>query len=334
MRPAEISDQDVIQAGQELIAAGRRVNAYALRTKTGGGNPQRLVKVWEEHLVGHVAAPVAPIISELPLEMAEELAAVTKALGERMAALASSLNQQAVQAAERRVQQLQRLADEQSAQDKAELADASVLVNDLQAKLSQAETDLEANQKTLADAQALLEGQTGEVKQLGEQLATQAAQSQQDRLGHADELARLNTLLEDERREHQDAVEMQRDELLEQGKNASDAREVMAKEVATAKAEAAAARQVLSQQEASMQERLQAVETKSDQASQATSDAREKAARLEGQVETLQAQVSELMRVIANRLAVQDAKDGIAANTNQANTTPLMPENKSPTLPS
>lgn len=334
MRNPEIPDQDVIQAGQALLAAGRLVNAYALRTKTGGGNPQRLLKVWEEHLNGQAPAPLAPVATELPLEMAEELAAVTKALGERIAALATSLNNKAVQAAERRVHQIQRSADEQSGKDKAELADAAVVVNELQTKLSQAETDHEALQKALADIQALLEVQAGELVQLGDRLAAKERESQAAGLAHAAQLDGLNKLLQDERSSHQDAVKMQRDELLEQSKNASDARDALNKEVAISKADAAVARQALTQQEASAQKRLEAAETKLGNAGQAASTAREDAARLGGQVQALQAQVTELMRVIATRLAVQDSKEGMAASSVQVETTRLMPDSGSPVLQS
>ena len=334
MRPPEISDQDIIQAGQQVLAAGRPVNGFALRSKTGGGKPERLMKVWEEHLSGQTAAPLKPATTELPLEMAEELTAVTKALDERLAALAISLNNKAVQAAERRVHQIQRSADEQSGKDQAALADASVVVDDLQAKLSQAETEAEALQKQLADAQALIEARTGELTQMGERLAAQERQSQQADLEHAAELARLNKMLEDERQSHEDAVELQRGELLEQADKATRAREALSKEVAAAKADAATAKQAQSQQKASDQERLDAAETERAQASEAASAAREQAARLGGQAETLQAQVTELMRVIATRLAVQDAKEGIVAGTVQAETARMIPDSGSPVLQS
>lgn len=334
MRPAEITDQDIIQAGQQILAAGRPVNGFALRSKTGGGKAERLMKVWETHLSGQTVLPASLPAAELPLEMAEELAVVTKALGERMAALAISLNNQAVQAAERRVHQVQRSADEQSGKDKAELADASLLVDELQAKLSQAETEAEALQQQLADAQALTEARTGELAQAGERLAAQERQSQQASLEYAAELARLTKLLEDERKDHEDAVELQRGELLEQAGKATHVRETLTKELATAKADAEAARHALSQQKASDQKRLDAAETERAKASEAASAAREQAARLGGQAETLQAQVTDLMRVIATRLAAQDAKDGTVAGIVQAETTRTIPDSGSPVLQS
>ena len=100
------------------------------------------------------------------MAMAEELAGVTKTLGERLAALAISLNNQAVQTAERRVHQIQRSADEQSVKDKAALADAATVVDELQAKMSNSETKAEALAQQLAEAQALAEARTGELAQV------------------------------------------------------------------------------------------------------------------------------------------------------------------------
>ena len=334
MRPPEITDQDIIQAGQAILATGRPVNGFALRSKTGGGKPERLMKVWETHLSGQTVLPASLPTAELPLEMAEELAGVTKMLGERLAALAISLNNQAVQAAERRVHQIQRSADEQSVKDKAALADAATVVDELQTKLSNSETKAEALEQQLAEAQALTEARTGELAQVSERLAEQERQSQQASLEYATELARLNGLLENERQSHEEAVAQQRAELREQEENATLARDALSKEVATAKADAAAAKQALSQQKANDQERLDAAEMKLGEAGEVASAAREQAARLGGQAETLQLQVTELMRVIATRLAVQDAKEGIVGGTAQAGTTPMAPDSVSPVLQS
>ena len=334
MRPPEITDHDIIQAGQQILAAGRPVNGCALRNLTEGGKPERLMKVWETYLSGQAALPTSLPTAELPLQMAEELAVVTKALGERIGALAISLNNQAIQAAERRVHQIQRAADEQSAKDKAALADAATVVDVLQAKLGQAESEAEALQTQLAEAQALSEARTGEVAQAGERLAAQERQSQQASLEYAAELARLNKMLEDERQSHTDAVELQRAELLEQDQTATRVREVRNKELATAKADATAAKQAQSQQKASDQERLDAAETARAKASEAASVAREQAARLDGQAAALQAHVDKLMQVIDHRLAAQDAKDPLVAATLQAETARMIPDSGSPVLQS
>ena len=99
MRPAEFAPEAIIQAGQELQATGRNITGFALRQKVGGGNPTRLKQVWDEHINSQTTAKAEPV-AELPVEVAEEVASVTKALTERLAALAVELNDKAVKAAE------------------------------------------------------------------------------------------------------------------------------------------------------------------------------------------------------------------------------------------
>lgn len=317
MRPPEISDQDIIQAGQQVLAAGRTVNGFALRTLTGGGNPGRLMKVWEAHLSGQASFAESLPAAELPLQMAEELAEVTKVLSERLTGLVVSLNNQAGQAAERRVHQAQRAANEQGAKDGAALADASVLVDALQARLGQAQTDAEALQAQLAEAQALTGARISELALASERLGALERQSQQAGVEHAAELARLNQLLENECQSHQDAVELQRIELLEQADKAAHAHGGLSKELASAKADAQAARQAQNQQQASDKERFEAAEAERAKANEAAIEARGAAARLDGQVVALNAHVHALVRVIGSRLAAQDAKDIFVAPTPQ-----------------
>ena len=90
MRPAEFTPEQIIDAGQELQAAGRNITGFALRQKVGGGNPSRLKQVWDEHVSSQAVTKAEPV-AELPVEVAEEVAAVTKALTERLAALAVEL---------------------------------------------------------------------------------------------------------------------------------------------------------------------------------------------------------------------------------------------------
>ena len=86
MRPAEFSPEEIVAAGEALVAACRNVTGFALRQKVGGGNPSRLKQVWDEHLASQSVTKAEPV-AELPVEVAEEVASVTKALTERLAAL-------------------------------------------------------------------------------------------------------------------------------------------------------------------------------------------------------------------------------------------------------
>ena len=66
-------------------------------------------QVWDEHLASNSVTQAQPV-AELPIEVAEEVVNVTKALAERIAALAVELNDKAVKAAERRVAEVLRTA--------------------------------------------------------------------------------------------------------------------------------------------------------------------------------------------------------------------------------
>ncbi|WP_219096193.1 DNA-binding protein [Pseudomonas sp. UMAB-40] len=58
MRPVEVTEVQIIAAGRQLIEEGRAVTANSLRRRIGGGNPRRLLIVWERAATG-VAPPGA-----------------------------------------------------------------------------------------------------------------------------------------------------------------------------------------------------------------------------------------------------------------------------------
>ncbi|HID4136420.1 TPA: DNA-binding protein, partial [Escherichia coli] len=102
MRPATFEPQQIIEAGLALQAEGRNITGFALRNRVGGGNPGRLKQVWDEYLSSQTEVTTEPV-AELPVEVAEEVKAVSSALAERISQLATELNDKAVRAAERRV---------------------------------------------------------------------------------------------------------------------------------------------------------------------------------------------------------------------------------------
>nr|MBP8151374.1 DNA-binding protein [Xylophilus sp.] len=105
MRPVEFSDEAIIQAGQALRQAGRNITGFALRQKIGGGSPTRLRQVWDDHLSSLTETPIQPV-AELPTELAQAVASLTQTVNERIMALVVELNQQAIQSADGRVQEV------------------------------------------------------------------------------------------------------------------------------------------------------------------------------------------------------------------------------------
>ena len=167
MRPAEFTRESIVEAGQALQTAGRNITGFALRQRVGGGNPSRLKQVWDEHTSSQAVAKAEPV-AELPLEVAEEVATVAKALTERLNSLAVDLNNKAIKAAERRMSEVIRTAGEQREQADRELADASQTVDDLESKLDEAQTRHQQETKELR----------GDLDQVRAELATAVAKAE------------------------------------------------------------------------------------------------------------------------------------------------------------
>jgi len=215
MRPAEFTTDEIIAAGEALQAAGRNVTGFALRQKIGGGNPNRLKQVWDEHLASKTAAQAEPV-AELPVEVAEEVGTVTKALTERISALAVELNDKAVKAAERRVGEIVRAAGEQREQAERELVDAAQTVDELEARLDETKNQAETLEKRLADTLATSQAQAVELAQLRERLAAAEQSAKASSEQHTADVVRLNAAFDVERERHLQEIEQQHTELAEQ----------------------------------------------------------------------------------------------------------------------
>jgi len=195
MRPAEFPAETIIQAGKELLAAGRPITGFALRTKVGGGNAARLKQVWDEHI--SQAVTHTETVAELPPEVADEVAGVSKELTGRLAALAVELNDRAVKAADRRVAEVVRSAGEQREQAERELADAAVTVDDLETRLDAAGAEGAQLQKEVVELAASNQTQAVELAQLRERLASVEQQAQVAGEQHAATAADLRGQLDD-----------------------------------------------------------------------------------------------------------------------------------------
>ena len=143
---------------------------FCLASESRGGNPSRLKPVWDEHQSSQVKTEAEPVV-ELPIEVAEVVASISKALTERIAALAVELNDKAVTAAERKVHEVVHSAGEQRAQAERELADAAETVDDIETKLDETHANAEGLQTKLADVQAAKQALDVEISQVRERLA-------------------------------------------------------------------------------------------------------------------------------------------------------------------
>ncbi len=205
MRPVEFTPEEIVKAGQELRAAGRNITGFALRQKIGGGHPSRLKQVWDEYLNSQVAVKADPF-AELPVEVAEEVAAVNKALAERLMAMAVEVNNKAVKAAERHVAEIIRSTGEHREQAERELADASQTVEDLETRLDEAKANAEELGNSLAEIRNDHQVQAVKLAQVSERLVLieeernryeqQAEQMRTERDTAREDAARLRGLVE------------------------------------------------------------------------------------------------------------------------------------------
>lgn len=290
MRPAEYSDEQILEAAQKLIETGRRVTGFALRERVGGGNPTRLKQVYDEHIARQASAANEPVI-DLPVEVAEEIARVSKTLTDQLLSLATSLNDKAVKAAERRVAEVVRSAGDQREQAERELADAAATVEELDAALDQARSEREELELALEAAHQQNHAQAIEIAQLNERLAAQARQLAAVQEQHQVELAtanerasRLASELDQTRQQHAEVVDGLR------------------QEVADLKAQGAATETSFAEQKKRMAtethrcgEMLIAAQSARDAAVKETREAREALARQTGKLEALEAQNKSLV---------------------------------------
>jgi chromosome segregation ATPase len=202
MRPVTFTHDDIIEAGKALLAEGRNITGFALRKKVGGGDANRLRLVWDEYHAGQSVVEHEPV-AELPVEVAEEMKAVSVALTERIAQLTLELNDKAVKASERRVAEVTRAAGEQTAQAERELADAAQTVDDLEEALDTLRDEHSTTLLALNESRSKEQSQAIELAQLRERLAaTEKQLAEADRAGkaaaeqHRQEQAGLQTRLD------------------------------------------------------------------------------------------------------------------------------------------
>ncbi|EAC1188093.1 DNA-binding protein [Salmonella enterica subsp. enterica] len=171
MRPATFEPEEIIAAGKALQEEGVvNITGFALRKRVGGGDPSRLRQVWDGYLAGQKSVEPEPL-ADLPPELADAVKAVTATLTGHVVQLLRELNGRAVRAAECRVDDITRTAEEQKAQAERELADAVQAVDDLEQKLDAVTTDLRKTLELLDGSREREQTYLVELAQVRERLA-------------------------------------------------------------------------------------------------------------------------------------------------------------------
>ncbi|EBR8572902.1 hypothetical protein DOV67_15210 [Salmonella enterica subsp. enterica serovar Java] len=171
MRPATFEPEEIIAAGKALQAEGVfNITGFALRKRVGGGDPSRLRQVWDGYLAGQTSVEPEPL-ADLPPELADAVKTVTATLTGHVVQLLRELNDRAVRAAECRVDDITRTAEEQKALAERELADAVQTVDDLEQKLDATTADLRKTLELLDGSREREQTYLVELAQVRERLA-------------------------------------------------------------------------------------------------------------------------------------------------------------------
>jgi chromosome segregation ATPase len=132
MRPADSTDEKIIEAGKRIQDQDRTVTGYGLRSELGGGDQKRLISVWRNFTAQDVVKAMPE--TELPAELEESLNSVSQTLDNHLRSMTVSIHQVATKVAQRQVTEITRQFKELEEQTEAELKDAGVSINKLESE--------------------------------------------------------------------------------------------------------------------------------------------------------------------------------------------------------
>lgn len=168
MRPAEYTDEAIIEAGKSIQATGKNVTKFGLAALVGGGDPRRLLAVWQAHEVQ--LTEVTQKIQELPASIARDLDSGFTAIATHLRSIAISLQRNAIEAAELRVTQIRSQTDQELARAKQEQDEAEVVIEQLGTKLESARLKVEDLTSRLEDSQDMRQKASIDLALLREQV--------------------------------------------------------------------------------------------------------------------------------------------------------------------
>ena len=190
MRPADYSEEQIIEAGKALQEAGKRVTPFGIREHMGGGQPQRIRTVWDSYVAGEGAQEARQEQAvELPAEFAEQVQGMNAALIADLTTFAKRVYKRADEIAESRTREAVLAAKKAKESAETDVGEAERLIEDQDARFEALEGELAAVRTELDNAKRenrRLEKEkadeitalTVENTRLGEQVNTAQSQAQ------------------------------------------------------------------------------------------------------------------------------------------------------------
>jgi len=147
MRPAEIANQEIIEAGKKLQSTGKNITGYGLRRLLGIGDPKRLKSVWDEYSSKDKTDRNSDL--RLPAELEDLVAELEKNLVEQVRPLTVQLYDGALKAAQRQVSETSRELKQLKSEIDAEILDANAIIEDLEQQLADSAQRLQETSEKL-----------------------------------------------------------------------------------------------------------------------------------------------------------------------------------------
>lgn len=153
MRPADYSEERIVEAGKALQEEGKRVTPFGIRERMGGGRPQRIREIWERYVSGDGEQEARREEAvELPAEFAEQVQGMNTALIADLTAFAKRLYRRADEIAESRTREAMQAARKARESAETDVAEAERVIEDQDAKTEALERQIEALREELSGA--------------------------------------------------------------------------------------------------------------------------------------------------------------------------------------
>lgn len=155
MRESPITTQDIVDAGNAILAAGRAVNGYSLRNAIGSGRADRLIRIWAEHvqLNGTTATGVMNIPARAQALISTYVKRQEASVNLLLQELAVVLSETARSEALEEIESLKASVEQQ----RNALLDADLLIDRLEQANQDLENQLVLEQDNAAQVRASLE---------------------------------------------------------------------------------------------------------------------------------------------------------------------------------
>ncbi|MBV7547571.1 DNA-binding protein [Pseudomonas sp. PDM26] len=193
MRESPITTQDIVDAGNSILASGRAVNGYSLRNAIGSGRADRLIRIWTEHaelngtaVAGSMSIP-ARAQTLISTYVKRQEASVNLLLQELAVVLSEAARSDALE----EIESLKASVEQQ----RNALLDADLLIDRLEQTNQDLETQLVLEQDNSAQVRSALESLEDQARKDSSALSELNSQL----LEAQEQVSSLRGLLEDEK---------------------------------------------------------------------------------------------------------------------------------------